>query len=102
MNIHLYLDNEDETLITSFYDLVSNPFKIGDDININIEEFYPIELSNLSEEVKNNRVKENEEIKKTLNRKKVRIIREGKYLRFKFLGEPKLTIEYHCVCLNEN
>lgn len=32
MNIHLYLNNSDETLITSFYNLPSNPFKIGDEI----------------------------------------------------------------------
>lgn len=75
-------------------------FTVVYDIHIDVEEFYPLELNNLSEEVKTKRVQENEDIKKILNRKKVRIVREGKYLRFKVSREPKLTIEYHCVLLD--
>ena len=97
MNIHFYLDNEEETQITSMYDLASNPFKIGDEISLNVEELYPIDYDKYRHEVKVKMINVNAELEKKFKRKKVKLVREGKYVNFKVTKEAKLTIEYHCV-----
>ena len=77
MNIHFYLEEEEETEITSFYDMQSNPFKIGDEISLDV----------------------NEDLLAKFKRKKIKIVKEGKYVRVKSTSEGKLTIEYHCVLI---
>lgn len=46
MTIHFYLNNEEETHITTLYDITSNPFKVGDKISLSVEEIYPVEVTN--------------------------------------------------------
>lgn len=101
MNIHFYLDNEDETPITSFYDLSSNPFKIGDEISLDVEELFPCDYNKFKKEIQIQRINDNLKLHDIFKRKKVKITKEGKYVKFKIASEAKLTIEYHCVYLNE-
>jgi len=44
MNIHLYLNNEDETHIASYHGMKSNPFKVGDVLFVNIRDLVPSQL----------------------------------------------------------
>jgi hypothetical protein len=97
MNIHFYLDNEEETQITSMYDLTSNPFKIGDEISLDVEELYPVDYNKFKEDYRIKIISDNKELEAKFKRKKVKIVREGKYVDLKFTREAKLTIEYHCV-----
>jgi len=97
MDIHFYLDNEEETPITSMYDLSSNPFKLGDEISIDVEELYPADYNKYRDEVRVKMIADNSELEAKFRRKKVKITKECKYVRFKVAHESKLTIEYHCV-----
>jgi len=97
MNIHFYLDNEEETQITSMYDLASNPFKIGDEIFLDVEELYPADYNKFKEDYRIKMIKDNKELEAKFKRKKVKLVREGKYVNFKVAKEAKLTIEYHCI-----
>lgn len=79
MNIHFYLDNEEETQITAFYDLASNPFKVDDELFLNVEEIYPVELDNFNTDQQRIRLqKDNNELEKKFRNKKVKIISEEK------------------------
>jgi len=96
MTIHFYLNNEEETQITSFHDLQSNPFAIGDVVILEVDELYPAEYRGYNEHFQNKVIEDNQKLKDTFNRKKVKIVREGKYMDFKLMKETRLTIEYHC------
>ena len=96
MNIHFYLNNEEETPITSLYDLESNPFKLDDIIHLDVEELYPVDYNKYKENFRNKMIKDNEELEKTFRRKKVKLVKEGKYMKFKIIDKTRLTIEYHC------
>lgn len=97
MNILFYLDNESETPITSFYDLASNPFKVGDVVSLEVNELYPAEYLKFNNEKKQiELISRNTDLQNTFNNKKIMIVKEGKYMRFNKLNEPILTIEYHC------
>jgi hypothetical protein len=97
MTIHFYLDNEEETPITSMYDLASNPFKIGDEILLDVEELYPVDYNEFKKDYQLKMINDNKELEAIFKRKKVKLVREGKYVSFKVAKEAKLTIEYHCV-----
>lgn len=96
MNIYFYLNNEEETPITSFHDLESNPFKLNDIIHLDVEDLYPLDYIKYTEDFRNKMIKDNQELGKIFRCKKVKIVKEGKYLRFKIIDKTMLTIEYHC------
>ncbi len=96
MNTHFYLNNEQETPITSLYDLESNPFKLGDIIHLDVEELYHVGYNKYKEDFRNKMIKDNEELEKTFRRKKVKLVKEGKYMKFNIIDKTRLTIEYHC------
>ena len=96
MNIHFYLNNEEETPITSLYDLESNPFTLNDIINLDVEELYPVDYNKYKEDFRNKMIKDNKELEKTFRLKKVKLVKEGKYMKFKIIDKTRLTIEYHC------
>lgn len=100
MNIYFYVNNEEGTHITTFYDMVYNPFKVGDEISLEVEELYPADYSKFKEVNQIILINKNKEQEELFNRKKIRLIKEGKYIKFKFVGENRLTIEYHCELLN--
>ena len=45
MKIQFYLNNEEETEITTMYDMQSNPFSVGDIVYLDVEELYPMDYS---------------------------------------------------------
>lgn len=96
MTIQFYLNNEEETQITSFYDMQSNPFKVGDIVHLNVEELYPVDYNQYKEDFKIKMINDNKELEKLFKRKDVKIVKEGKWVEFKVAKEPKLVIEYHC------
>ncbi len=96
MNIHFYLNNEEETPITSLYGLDSNPFSVNDVVHLDVERLYPVDYNKYKEDFKIKMIKNNEELEKTFKRKKVKLVKEGKYMKFKIIDKTRLTIEYHC------
>jgi hypothetical protein len=96
MRIQLFLNNEEEYHITTFYDMNSNPFKLNDIINLKIEDIYPVEYEKFNKEFKEKILNNNKELFKKFNLKKIKLVKEEKYLEFKDIGENNLIIEYHC------
>jgi len=96
MNIHFYLNNEEETPITSFYDLECNPFKLSDIVNLNVEELYPRDTEKYKEDFKQNMFKNQKELEDNFKRKKIKLVKEGKWLNLRLMSKNDLTIEYHC------
>jgi CRISPR/Cas system CMR-associated protein Cmr3 (group 5 of RAMP superfamily) len=92
MTIQFYLNNEEETQITSFYDIQSNPFKVGDVIHLNVEELYPIDYNHFKEDFKIKMINDNKKLENLFKRKEVKIVKEGKWVEFKVAKEPKLVI----------
>lgn len=83
MNVYFYLNTEEETEIV-IYDLEANPFKLGDEVNLSIDE-----------------LEDNEELCKKFNRKKIKLVREDKYVSFKTAQKASIVIEYHCDIVEE-
>ena len=96
MTIHFYLNTKEETPITSFYDMVSNPFAVNDVVNLNVEELYPADYSKFEEDFKLKMINDNKELENLFKRKQVKLVREGKWVDFKVANSSRLTIEYHC------
>jgi hypothetical protein len=96
MTIQFYLDNEEETEITTMYDMQSNPFAVGDIVHLDVEELYPIDYNKYKESFQKTLIQSNEELETKFKRKKVKLVRVGKYMRFKVIDKTQLTIEYHC------
>jgi len=96
MKIHFYLNNEEETLITSFYDLEYNPFKINDIINLNVDELYPKDTKKYKEDFKLKLLKNQKELENIFKSKKIKLISESKWLNIKLISKNDLTIEYYC------
>jgi len=100
MTIRFYLDDEKETEITSFYELTSNPFKVGDRIWLSVDDVCPADYNKYTGTTQTDIIKKNQIEKSTFNRKMVEIVRECKDIRFVMTTEPILTIEYHCIIVN--
>lgn len=96
MNINLYLDNEENTPITSFYDIASDPFNIEDEIYLDVNDLYPVEYNKYKDSVRDNLIENNNKLSLNFNRTKVRILRVEKYLNFNILKSGDLTIDYYC------
>jgi hypothetical protein len=96
MTIHFYLDDMGETLITSFYDIPSNPFKIGDIIYLDVEDIFPVDYNKYKKYVANQFKIANDESIEKFHQKRIQLISEKKYMRFNILKESQLVIEYHC------
>jgi len=100
MQIHFYLNNEEQDEIAIFYNLVSNPFKVDDIINLNVSEFSVNEFKLSVNPDKVQSFKDsNKELTKKFHMREVRIVKENKYMQLKTVAETKLTIEYFCEIL---
>jgi len=95
MRIDFYL-KEDETNITTFFDMVSNPFSVGEVINLNVSELFPKDYKSYPQQLKEKMISDNKELISLFKRKKVKLISEGKYVYINKLRESSLVIEYHC------
>jgi hypothetical protein len=96
LTVHLYMDNEDETQILSYYEIPSNPFKLGDEVFIRVEDMFPPDLEGLSSAGKSARVDATRELRELIDHKWVKLVREGKWADTKISKPSRLTIEYHC------
>ena len=76
--------------------MASNPFNVGDIVNMNVEELYPVDYNQYKDEMKIKMIEDNKELEKLFRRTKVKIVREGKWIEFKVAKDPKLVIEFHC------
>lgn len=102
MNINFYLANEDQqTQIALMYDVPCNPFKVGDEIYLEVRDLCVSDYFKYSDKYANTISAQNKELEQKFNRKKIIIVREGKYMSFKITQEPKLTIEYHCIFVED-
>jgi len=81
--------------VITYFDLPSNPFKIGDTLNVSISDIdgkvrdFPPDLQ---EKIKDTYF----DLYETYNFKKLYLHREAKYIEFNNLSEPIITIEYYC------
>lgn len=97
MTINFYLNNEEETEITSFNELVSNPFKLGETISLDVKDLYPKDFEGFpNREFREKMMNENDELKNKFRLKEVTLVKELKFVDFSKLGEPKLSIDYYC------
>jgi len=96
MTIHFYLDGPDEKEITTLHDMVSNPFKVGDEISLSVYEVYPADVSKYNEDFQMKIYESSNELIENFHREKIRILREGKYMTLKIMKAPIIEIEYHC------
>lgn len=96
MNIHFYLNNEEATPLVSFLDVQSNPFKLNDVMHLDVEELVPAEYDGYNEDFKKNIINNNLELAKIFDRKKVKLVTEGKYVKFNVISDSRLDIEYYC------
>jgi hypothetical protein len=101
MTIHLYLNNEEETQIFSLYDQPSNPFKLGDVLRLDVEDLFPKDIEKYPISTARSLIDANNELIVQFKLKSVKLVREGKYIRFNNLGVKNLTIEYHCEFVEE-
>jgi hypothetical protein len=93
MTIQFYLNNEEETHIYSLYDMSSNPFKIGDVINLSVDDIPPVKLKEYKPEFAKKLVEDNKQQRAMFHNKKIKIIHEWKYID---IESDRFTIEYHC------
>lgn len=106
MTINFYLisetdtDNSSETPITAMYGMASNPFKIGDEILLEVQGLIPKDYCNFNAEAKLKIKNDNDRLRLLFHFEKVKIIRERKSINFKNTGHPILSIEYHCRFVN--
>ena len=100
MNIFLYIDDEEHTQIDSFFDILFNPFKLGDELKLKVSDIYPREYENFKEEYKNNLLRDCEDRKKIAHLKTFKIIRENKYVDIKVAAKSTITIEYFCTLID--
>lgn len=94
MVIRFYLNDSEDTEITSFESIVSNPFNIGDVINLQVTDRFrnnnhPIKLIDKF-------YVDNEGLIERFDLEKVKIVREFKLIRFNLLDEPELIMNYFC------
>lgn len=98
ISIHLYLLDDDETPIESFYDLPFNPFKLDDEVTITIDELFPKTLAKfVTKESRDIVLEKNLKYTELFNRRTVRLLQEGKYIETNTFDSARIIIEYHCV-----
>ena len=78
------------------FDMASNPFKLGDAINLDVSGLYPIDLSLYKPEYQEKMNLDNLELTRLFKRKKVELMREEKYIDIKLAKKSNLVIEYYC------
>ena len=100
MTIYLYLDDEDETPLTSFYDMQSDPFSTGDEIYIDMDSTAPVEMKHYPDDYKKVFLENEETKRKLLHNKKIRLLRRTVAVNVRMLRENLITIEYHCELIN--
>jgi hypothetical protein len=95
VNVSVWVEiNGEQEEVIRLYDVYSNPFKVGDVLHIDVEELYPIDIKDYKPEHQANFQKENTRRRELFGRKKIRLVREGKYVHTKLLNKDRVEIEY--------
>lgn len=97
ITIHLYLMDADETPIESFHDLPFNPFVVGDEVTLKIDELFPNTLLRFPKEKREHFLKKNRKYAELFDRKRVRLKQEQKFIDTDTFDYKRIIIEYHCV-----
>lgn len=101
MDIDFYTnDNEGCLLITSFYDVLSNPFTVGDIISLNVSSPNTRKFAEYLEKfdgAKRDTIREitNEQFAK-FDGTTLKIVSENKVITIDLSTGPNLVIEYYC------
>jgi len=95
MKISFYL-LDDDTEITSFTGLTSNPFNLNDVVNLSVKPLRNDEYEGANKDFIQNVIYNNHNAKEAFNLKEIRLLTEKKYIKFNVLSEPELYVEYHC------
>lgn len=93
MRIDLFLNNNEETHIASFFDVACNPFKKGDVINLSVSSITPRVLNSVRSELAEKLIEENKKKKEIFNMEEIKLVEENKYID---LETNKIIIEYFC------
>lgn len=98
MTIHLYLNDSNETPITSFYNVEANPFKRGDLIGLSVEGIVPKALEAITTpELRLQKIQENTRMSQWFHRKTILLVKEHKTVTIDTISLKHLIrIEYHC------
>ena len=96
MTIHFYLDDFDETPITSLYNMTSNPFAVGDVIKLDVGDFHPVDYNKFKIDVQQKFINNHAELREKFHLKDVVLKRKVKFIEINFLRESEVTIEYYC------
>jgi hypothetical protein len=100
MTINLYVNDDTETEITSFNNMASNPFQVGDIISLTVSDLYPVDLDEFNRDARLVFKQENDTCREKFHLRKVKLIRESKHVRFDVLNESELSIQYDCEFLD--
>ena len=93
MRIEFYLS--DDTEVFTLHEMVSNPFKVGDYIHLQVNEVPPkYELANSVKNFKEKREK--------FHLKRVKLIKESKFVDINFIEDDEITISYECKLIDDS
>lgn len=98
ITINFYL--KDDSKITSFYELSSNPFKVNNIVYLSVNNIYPVECDKIPEKIRDKVLTNNKEVRELFNNTKVKLIEEFKYISFDEVNPSKLTIDYYCILVD--
>jgi hypothetical protein len=93
MRIEFYLS--DDTGVFTLYGMKSNPFKVGDYIHLKVNE-----VSNKHELTKS--VKKFNEKREKFHLKRVKLIKESKFVNINFIEDDEIIISYECKLMNDS
>ena len=99
MNIHIYLDDEDETNITSFSNLQSDPFKINDELNLHVQDFHA-SIKGFNKVTQQKFLTLNKKLEVKFDNTKIRLTTRRIDVRFNAYNKSIIEIEYHAVLID--
>ena len=99
MTIHFYIDNEEETELFTLYDQFIAPFKVGDEIQLSVDDLHPKDYIN-NKKYDNQIRSQNNSLKELCHLKTAKIIRMNNYATFS-TRRNRITVEYHCEILDK-
>lgn len=94
MTIGLYLNNSEQTEITRFYNITSNPFNVGDVIRLDVKDTEHL-IKRMFKSA-DNLLDKNKKLFEKFHLKNIIIVSEFKFISVDIVNESDITIEYFC------
>lgn len=95
-------ENGHDEFISSFYNLTADPFNVGDEINLTVNNIPLVELDKfIDEEKKQHIIDENNKKRVLFRHKRVKLVSRNIYSELNFIKEDALIIEYFCEFVEE-